>query len=85
MYLLELLREVPNNRGTKGREFPLAEVLFMAILGAACGYTSYRKLENFIECKWSVFKKYLKLKRAMTPKYAGLRKIILSLENRDLE
>ena len=85
MYLFELLREVPDNRGKKGRDFPLAEVLFMVILGAACGYTSYRKLENFIECKWDIFKKYLELKRSKPPKYAGLRKIILSVENKDLD
>lgn len=85
MYLLELLREIPDSRGTKGREFPLAEILFMVILGAACGYTSYRKLENFIECKWGIFKKHLKLKRNKPPKYAGLRKIILSVENKYLE
>lgn len=85
MYLLELLREVPDNRGTKGREFPLAEILFMTILGASCGYTSYRKLENFIECKWDIFRKYLNLKRVKPPKYNGLRQIILSVEPKDLE
>lgn len=85
MYLLDLLREIPDNRGTKGREFPLAEVLFMVVIGATCGYTSYRKLENFIECKWDIFKKYLELKRDNPPKYAGLRKIILSVDHKDLE
>ena len=85
MYLLELLREIPDRRGKKGREFPLAEILFMTILGAACGYTSYRKLENFIECKWDTFRKYLHLKRVTPPKYNGLRQIILSVENSDLE
>lgn len=85
MYLLELLREVPDNRGRKGREFPLAEVLFMVILGAACGYTSYRKLELFIKCQWALFRKHLKLKREKPPKYNGLRKIILSVNNKDLE
>lgn len=85
MYLLELLREVPDNRGTKGREFPLAEILFMTILGATCGYTSYRKLENFIECKWDIFRKYLNIKRVKPPKYNGLRQIILSVDNKELE
>lgn len=85
MYLLDLLKEIPDNRGAKGREFPLAEILFMVILGAACGYTSYRKLENFIDCKWNIFKKYLTLKRVTPPKYNGLRNIILSVNNADLE
>lgn len=85
MYLLELLREVPDIRGKKGREFPLAEILFMVILGSACGYTSYRKLENFIECKWEIFRKYLKLNRVKPPKYNGLRQIILSVDNKELE
>lgn len=85
MYLLDLLREIPDKRGKQGREFPLAEVLFMVIIGAACGYSSYRKLENFIECKWSIFKRYLKLKRTKPPKYNGLRSIILSVDNKELE
>lgn len=85
MYLLELLREIPDKRGTKGREFPLAEILFMSILGAACGYTSYRKLENFIACKYDIFRKHLNLKRVKPPKYNGLRQIILSVDNADLE
>jgi len=85
MYLLNLLKEIPDTRGAKGREFPLAEVLFMVILGAFCGYTSYRKLENFIECKWDIFRKYLKLKRVNPPKYNGIRSIIISVDNKELE
>ncbi|MBY0379305.1 MAG: ISAs1 family transposase [Burkholderiales bacterium] len=85
MYLLQLLKEIPDTRGTKGREFPLAEILFMVILGAACGYTSYRKLENFIECKWDIFRKHLKIKRVKPPKYNGLRSIILSVNNNEFE
>ncbi len=37
MYLLELLKEMPNTRGKKGREFELADMLFMVIIGAKCG------------------------------------------------
>jgi len=85
MYLLELLKEVPDNRGSKGRQFPLAEILFMTILGAACGYTSYRKLENFVGCKWSIFRKHLNLRRVNPPKYNSLRQIILSVDNVELE
>lgn len=85
MYLLELLKEIPDTRGTKGREFELADILFMVIIGATCGYTSYRKLENFIECKWDIFRKYLKIKRVKPPKYNGLRSIILSVDNTKLE
>lgn len=85
MYLLDLLKEVPDNRGKQGKEFELADILFMTILGATCGYTSYRKLENFIECKWDIFRKYLKIKRLKPPKYNGLRKIILSVDNNELE
>lgn len=85
MYLLELLREVPDQRGKQGRQFPLAETLFMVILGACCGYTSYRKLQEFIECKWDIFRTFLKLKRVKPPKYNGLREIIISVKNEDLE
>ena len=85
MYLLDLLRKLPDHRGKKGRELPLAEVLFMVILGSACGYTSYRKLENFIGCKWEIFKKHLNIKRNMPPKYCGLRKIILSVDYAEFE
>ena len=85
MYLLELLKEIPDSRGTKGREFKLADVLFMVIIGAACGYTSYRKLENFIECKWSVFRRYLNIKRVKPPKYNVLRSIILSVDHKEFE
>jgi hypothetical protein len=85
MYLLELLKEIPDSRGKKGREFQLAEILFMVILGASCGYTSYRKLENFIECKWDIFRKYLKIKRVNPPKYNSLRQIILSVDSKELE
>lgn len=85
MYLLELLREVPDQRGKQGREFPLAEVLFMCILGSSCGYSSYRKLANFISCKWSIFRETLNLKREFPPKYNGLRSIILSVNSADLE
>ena len=38
MYLLDLLKEIPDTRGKQGREFQLADILFMTILGAACGY-----------------------------------------------
>lgn len=85
MYLLDVLREVPDQRGKQGREFPLPEILFMTILGAACGYTSYRKLENFISCHWELFKKILNLKRDKPPKYNGLRSIILSVKTEDFE
>ncbi|MDQ1276091.1 MAG: hypothetical protein QG610_1666 [Euryarchaeota archaeon] len=85
MYLLELFRKIPDTRGRKGRQFPLAEILFMTTLGSACGYSSYRKLENFIECKWDIFRKYLKLKRVTPPKYNSLRQIILSVDYIELE
>ncbi len=82
--IYNLLKKIPDTSGTKGREFTLAEILFMVILGAACGYTSYRKLENFIECKWDIFRKYLKIKRVKPPKYNGLGSIILSVNNNEL-
>lgn len=85
MYLLELLREIPDQRGKKGREFPLAEILFMVILGSCCGYTSYRTLAKFIECKWCIFRSCFKLKRVKPPKYNGIRSILLTVNAKDLE
>lgn len=85
MHLLELLREIPDNRGKQGRQFPLAETLLMVIIGAACGYSSYRKLAVFIACKWDIFRIQLKLKRKKPPKYNSLRSIILSIKQEDLE
>ncbi len=85
MYLLNVLKKVNDQRGRQGREFPLAEVLFMCILGASCGYTSYRKLALFISCKWDIFRRELELKRETPPKYNTLRSIILSVKTEELE
>lgn len=79
MYLLNLLSEVPDNRGTKGRQYKLEDILFMSIIGAACNYTSYRELANFINMKWEIFRTILKIKKLTAPKYNSIRQILLSL------
>lgn len=85
MYLLNLLKEVPDNRGTKGRQYKLCDILFMSIIGSACNYTSYRELANFIAMKWDIFRSYLKIKKATPPKYNSIRQILLSVNYKDLE
>ena len=85
MYLLNLLREIPDNRGSKGRQYKLEDILFMSIIGAACNYTSYRELANFIAIKWDIFRSCLKIKKTTAPKYNSIRQILLSVDYKDLE
>ncbi len=85
MYLLELLNDIPDNRGTKGRQYKLSDILFMSIIAASCNYTSYREMANFIALKWDVFHSLLKIKKDTPPKYNSLRQIILSVDFKDLE
>jgi hypothetical protein len=85
MYLLDLLKEIPDNRGTKGRQYKLSDILFMSIIAASCNYTSYREMANFIALKWEIFRDILKIKKSTAPKYNSLRQIILSVDFNDLE
>jgi hypothetical protein len=85
MYLLELLKQIPDTRKDKGKMYPLAEILFIFILASSCGYTSYRKVAEFVNDNWATLCKYLKLRKEFMPKYNTLREILLSVDSRDLE
>ncbi len=85
MYLLELLKEVPDQRGKKGRQYKLHEILFISIIASACNYTSYREMANFMKMKWGLFKKHINVENESAPKYNSIRQILLSVDEKELE
>lgn len=42
MNLIHQLKQIPDLRGSRGKRYPLWQLLFLALLGSLCGYVGYR-------------------------------------------
>ena len=83
--LLEILKEVEDTRGKKGRQYENWAVLFMAIAAMICGANSYRSIHTYIGQRFKYFKKKLNIDWKKVPSYTSIRSIICNTESLDLE
>ena len=60
--LLKILKEIPDNRGKKGRQYENWAVLFIAILAMISGANSYRQIHTFTKQRLGYFKRKIKHK-----------------------
>ena len=83
--LLQILKEVKDIRGKKGRQYENWAVLFMAIVAMICGANSYRSIHTYIEQRFKYFTKKLDIDWRKVPSYTSIRSIICNTENHHLE
>ena len=83
--LLQILKEVKDTRGKKGRQYENWAVLFMAIVAIICGANSYRSIHTYIDQRFKYFKKKLDVDWKKVPSYTSIRSIVCSTENLHLE
>ena len=83
--LLQILKEVKDTRGKKGRQYENWAVLFIAIVAITCGANSYRSIHTYIDQRFKYFKKKLDVGWKKVPSYTSIRSIICSTGNLHLE
>ena len=83
--LLQILKEVKDTRGKKGRQYENWAVLFMAIVAMICGANSYRSIHTYINQRFKYFKKKLDIDWKKVPSYTSIRSIICNTESLHLE
>ena len=83
--LLQILKEVEDTRGKKGRQYENWAVLFMAIVAIISGANSYRSIHTYIEQRLKYFKKKLDVGWKKAPSYTSIRSIICNTGSLDLE
>ena len=83
--LLKILKEIPDNRGKKGRQYENWAVLFIAILAMISGANSYRQIHTFTKQRLGYFKEKLSISWRQAPSYSSIRVIIRNTDEERLE
>lgn len=83
--LLEILKQIEDNRGKQGQKYELSNVLYISILALLSGAISYRKIHSFMKIKFSTLKELLNLSWKRVPAYTTIRDIIQSVDAQELE
>ena len=72
--LLKILKEIPDNRGKKGRQYENWAVLFIAILAMISGANSYRQIHTITKQRLGYFKEKLSISWRQAPSYSSISK-----------
>ena len=81
MTLVELLKNVPENRSARGKIHEQWFVLMLMIMGAMCGYWGYRPLEEFSRTYAQQVCEQLGISQPeRLPSYSTFRRVIMSID-----
>lgn len=83
--LLQILKEIPDARGKKGRQYQNWAVLFIAIIAMISGANSYRQIHTFAKSRFEYLKEKLDIKWKKVPAYTSIRAIIINTDAEALE
>lgn len=82
MNLIHQLKQIPDCRGTRGKRYPLWQLLFLSLLGSLCGYVGYRPLCAFCRENQDELKSVLTLPEEVpTPSYSTFRRLFMMVEH----
>jgi len=82
MNLIHQLKQIPDVRGSRGKRYPLWQLLLLALLGSLCGYIGYRPLSTFCKENWVELKAVLALPEGgPTPSYSTFRRLFITLDH----
>jgi hypothetical protein len=83
--LLDILKNIPDQRRPEGREYYLHHILLFSILGLLSGSRTYTDLERFMQTHFEKLKSIFKLKWRRVPHFSAIRKIIIGVCPEDIE
>ena len=83
--LYAALSEVSDPRRGQAKQYDLGVVLFCSVLAILSGATSYRKIYAFMDTRFKKLKEIFELPWKEVPSYSTIRRIIQSVQPKDLE
>ena len=85
MELLDCLKTITDPRRPQGRLYPLAPLLFIAVLAVLAGADSYRRIARFIDAHRLRLNDWLGLKWQRAPAHTAIRYAFINLSPEALE
>ena len=85
MKLLNILKEVPDDRSYHGKEYALHHIIFFTILALLSNCKSYEDIHRFLKVHFQDLKSIFKLKGRLIPTASAIRRILIRVDIEELE